>query len=240
MFRIFFLTLISSTIFAQNNATIKGEILTKMIINDTIHFSSGIYNKAYYEDNDLSSIVKNNNFILKSNLTYPHMYVLNLDSEKNNILFRGGQYFIDNDTKNMQLDSLYRIKLLDGASNLEYKNKFLPYILKNIKDNFYAFRFNNGEIFDNRLFNYVKNNPDSYVALWFLIDRLTSVGYNEIYEKILNQFSLPLKSSKLWKTVNTELLTKKENYKTDPNFDLKSVDLKNENLKLQNYILIDF
>lgn len=234
MFRIFFLTFISicPTIFSQNTVVIKGKILSKMIVNDTIHFSSGIYSKAYYEDDNLSSKVEKNNFIIKSNLTYPHMFVLSLNSEKNKILFRGGEYFFDNYTKNIQLDSLYKIKLLDGPTNIEYKNKFIPFILKNREDNFYAFRFNNGAIFDDRLLNYVKNNPKSYVALWFLIDRISIEGHNEIYEKILNQFSPYIKNGKLWKTAKTEFVNSKiKKNKTFSDFDIKNIDIKKNDIE---------
>ncbi|KAF2329093.1 hypothetical protein [Flavobacterium daemonense] len=236
MFRIFFsvLIFIYSTTFSQNNSTIEGKILSKIIIDDTIHFSAGIYHRGYYENYDLSSELKKNNFILKSDFTYPHMYVLNLNSEKNKILFRAGVYFIDSYTKNIQLDSLYGVKLLDGPTNLEYKNKFLPYILKGIKSNFYIFRSKEGDKFDNRLFNYTKNNPSSYVALWFLIDRISSEGYKEVYEKILSQFSFDVRNGQLWKTANAEFLDLRNKSKAYLDFDPKSIDLKSTDFKLQN------
>jgi peroxiredoxin len=235
--------LFSGFVFPQNSTTIQGNISGKKIAKDTINFSSGILNKKYYDIDILSSEIKNNNFLIKTDISYPHMFVISLNSEKNNILFREGVCFIDKSTKTIKLDSVYKIKNIDGLSNLEFKNKFIPYILKNKKENLFIFCFNNRKLFDTRLLNYVIKNPDSYVALWFLIERVNTERNVEQYEKILNSFSVKMKKEKLWKVLHDEFkLIKIHDNEKFPEFELKNIDLKKEKIELQNsrFLLIDF
>jgi thiol-disulfide isomerase/thioredoxin len=232
--------------FSQNIINVNGRApLDKNFEKDTIFFGTGRLSNKYYEDTVLNSEINNNAFNIKGNFSYPQMYSSGWKSEKNKILFRSGKYFIDQSTTLIMVtDSLTKNAFVIGKTGQEYMYKFTPYILsKSSNDDLEMFCFNNEDEFDLKLYNYVIENPDSYVALWFLIERFNSVGYSNLFEKTLDQFSNKMKSEKLWNILNNEnvgILIRKD--KKFPELLLQNVDLKPEVLKIKNskFTLIDF
>ncbi|KAF2329090.1 TlpA family protein disulfide reductase [Flavobacterium daemonense] len=240
-----FISLLTILIYSNNilsqNKVIDGETVNQKK-SDTISFVNGIMNKKYYEHAIITSEVIDNRFKIDVFLSYPQMYFLSWKSEKNNVLFYGDPFFIDSSTK--KIFARETNCEVDGDSFLEFKNEFLPFILKesnlaNIND----YLFENGNKFDSRLASYVSNKNDSYVALWFLVKRFNENGYSSLYEEILNSFSKKIKSGKLWMILNQEFknITIKENKKF-PDLHLKNTDLKEDVLKIPNaeFTLIDF
>lgn len=231
-----------SLIYSQAIVTVHGNMLTKEIINDSITLAGGLLSgEKYYQNKVLKTKIINNEFYLDFNSSYPQMYVLALDSEKDTGRVRIDCFFIDNTTTKITFNPNYIIKKSNGVTNNEFLEKFIPYVFKEKKEifNFYSF----DENLDEKLSNYINENPDSYVALWFLIGRFNLEGYNELYEKSLQSFSEKMKNEKLWKTLNKEFadLSIKVNHKF-PKITLKNIDLAPELLQIPEaeYTLIDF
>lgn len=231
-------------VISQNVIEIKGTINEKNRDKDSIYLISGNLNKLYFEKYIYSSEIKDNSFLLKGTFSYPQMFRVSLRSEKDRVAFRSGFYFIDETTKEISLDSVKKNCEVIGVSGFEYKNKFLPYFIeKNQQKSLEAYCYNGGEEFDAKLLSYVIKNPNSFVALWVLIERFNLNGYLDIYKNTLNYFSSRLKTEKLWKILNNEIkqisIRKNENF---PKLYLKNVNLKGESLILpkNKFIFIDF
>jgi thiol-disulfide isomerase/thioredoxin len=229
-------------VYSQSAITMRGNISAKGNPSDTINFNCGLVNKYYYETNTLSAEIINNEFSVNFNLSYPHMYALILNSEKRKGVSINDFTFLDNTTTEIKFDSNSKLETSNGISNTEYLKIFTPYMLKGKKENLNFYLFNNHEL-DTNLLGYIKKYSDSYVALWYLIQKLSISGYSELYEKSLNSFSKKIKSEKLWKTALLEFsnVKIKENNKF-PELDLKNVDLNQEKLILPKaeYTLIDY
>lgn len=220
-----------------------GKILTtESIKNDSVAFIPGLFfNDNYYEDKNLKAKITNNKFNLDFSSHYPQMYVLALDSEKNSGRFRLDCCFIDSTTTEITFNSNYIIKKSNGVTNKEFIEKFIPYVFKEKKESFNFYNFD--ENLDKKLYSYINENPDSYVALWFLIGRFNLEGYNELYEKSLYSFSKKMKNTKLWKILDREFsdIEIKVNHKF-PEIVLKNIDLVPELVQIPEteYTLIDF
>lgn len=226
----------------QAEITIRGNILTSANINDTITFIPIIFgSKKLAENKSLEARIINDKFYLNFNSYYPQMYTVSLNGEKNIGRIRIDCCFIDNSTTEMSFDSNYRIKKSNGLTNKEFLEKFIPYMFKEGEESYHFYNFD--ENLDEKLFSYIKGNPDSYVALWFLVGRFNLGGYTELYEKSLNSFSKKMKNEKLWKIFNKEFsdISIKANHKF-PEIALKNIDLKSELLEIPEaeYTLIDF
>lgn len=236
------MTLSYGLVYSQSVITMRGKISAKGNPSDTINFNSGFVNKSYYETNTLSAEVISNKFSVNFNLSYPHMYALILNSEKKKGVSINDFAFLDNTTTEIKFDSNSKLETSNGISNTEYLKIFTPYMLKDKKENLNFYFFNNHEL-DTNLLGYIEKYPNSYVALWYLIQKLSVSGYTELYEKSLNSFSKMIKSKKLWKTASIEFnnIKIKENHKF-PELDLINVDLNQEKLILPNaeYTLIDY
>lgn len=232
---------------AQLNKNIIGEISKYKINNDTIIFSNGLINEKFYNVNDVLSVIINGKFSVKFLNTYPHLFNVSFKSERDSVLYRAGNYFLDNSTNFIKINNLDYNSNIEGKTSTEYENNFIPYFLsKNIEyseENFMSLWFEKKEYFDQKLLSYVRDNPDSYVALWFLIKRVDSEGYAKLYEDILFLFSKKLKQEKLWRILYNDIknIRIRENKKF-PNLTLKDKNLNTVSLKLPEakYTLVDY
>jgi len=238
---------------AQNNDSIqkfiKGEVPNTIKNEDTIFFTNIFYiDNKYFSTNNIASIINNNKFEIKVNLNYPHMFKMSFKSERNKFLFRDGDYYIDQFTSFIKIDSTGECDIVFGKTHKEYKNKFIPFFLTDstydCKSNSLAkFRSQYGDDFDTKLLEYTSNNPDSFVALWNLIERFSLNGYSKIYEEIFYTFSNKMKSERLWKILSVDFksIKIKEN-ELFPELNLKNTNLNSKKLKLTSakYTLIDF
>nr|WP_294788304.1 TlpA disulfide reductase family protein [uncultured Flavobacterium sp.] len=234
--------LICSSIYAQESKLLHGKVVAKEKINDSIAFIPGLFfNEKSYNIEVLKAKITQNEFYLKFSPDYPQMYVVALDSDRETGKIRLDCFFVDNATTEISFDSDLRIKKSDGVTNKEFLNRFIPYVFKDKKANFHFYNFD--QSLDERLYNYIKQYPDSYVALWFLIGRFNSEGYTELYEKSLQSFSQKIKNEILWKKIIEEFsnITIKRNFKF-PEIALKNTELKPETLEIPEaeYTLIDF
>lgn len=97
---------------------------------------------------------------------------------------------------------------------------------------------------DSTLLDYVKENPNSFVALWKLIEKFERNGYNPIYEEIFKHLSSEVKTKRTAKTL--QLAIKQASIfqigKKFPVPKIKNVDNSKKEFSLPKakYILVDF
>ena len=234
--------------YGNNPKKINGNISYDREKNDSIYFSNFFaIDQSYFEQPILSSGIEDGTFELDNALSYPHMYVVSYKSERDIYPQRDGTYFIDPSTTSIKVDSIGDHSKVDGATHQEYKSRFIPFFNKKGFKCEYSLldcRFmGKGRLFDTILLKYVKNYPESYVALWFLVERIEMEGYYEDYEKALQLFSSKMKNQKLWKqayrSLNSITIKKDGEF---PKLYLKTVDLYPVTTVLPKakYTLIDF
>jgi len=228
---------------------INGAIFFDVSNSDSIIFSSGLIDSVFYEKEVLSSWVRDSSFIINTSISYPHLYYLSFKNERDSIPFRGGEYFIDSTTDHIEIFSNGECSLVNGKSHKEFKNKFIPFFYKNgdyncASNSFQWYRFLNEDKFDKKLLAYIDENPDSYVALWFLIERFSIKGHSELYDDILSSFSDSIKDRKLWKHLSNKLRSVRiKKNKLFPTLYLKNLNLETEKVLISpkaKYTLIDY
>jgi peroxiredoxin len=202
---------------------------------DSILFHNGIIGDDYYAIISKSSKVENGRFTLsKDDLYYPHLYFASFKSEEGEILFREEEYYLDSSTTSVNTGVNEDCKNIIGPTHLEYTEEFKPFIFGNKynckKDNLTFFKLQNGIEFDKKLHEYTIKNPDSYVALWNLIERFNSNGYLKKYEEILISFSNEIKSGTLWKILAKKINSTK--IRIDEKF--PPISFQNEKLEFEN------
>ena len=177
------------------------------------------------------------------------MYFLKLKSELD-IPFRGGYYFLDKTVENIIVNPDGECSIVDSNIQSEFINQFIPFVFSNynkydcINNSFNLFKYKNSTEYENKLFDYIKSNPNSYVGLWFLIESFSAKGYKKKYENILPFFSDKIKSEYLFPILQEKI--NNVEIKLDSKF--PSLDFKNSyfnNGKLifdskYKYTLIDF
>jgi hypothetical protein len=243
------LNVASAQINLKSEINIQGEIIEKTMANDSIYFNSGVINSKYFEKPLFSAKIVDNKFSVKNELLYPQMFRIVFLSDKNKRIWRFGRYFIEPSTKFMKINYLSEeCNSVDGQTENEYLNKFIPFFFINkvydCKSNdMLNFDQSIALKFDTILFNYVVKNPNSYVALWSLIERYSLFGQTEIRQKTLEHFSKELKNGKIWNLLSDDIRNSKiKENKKFPIIDLKTYDLKKTKLDLPKakFILIDY
>lgn len=238
---IFLIILCNGLGYSQSLITMHGKTSSEKNPDDTINFISAKVNEHYFDVSKITAEIINNKFVVNFNLPYPHMYTVILNSERKKGAIINDFTFLDNTTTEIKFNSNSKLETSNGISNIEYLKIFIPYMLKDRKGNLYSYLYNNHEL-DANLLDYIKKYPDSYVALWYLIEKFTVTGYTELYEESLNSFSKKMKGEKLWKILNNDF--QKMSIRTNVKFPellLQSVDLKPEVLTIPNkkYTLIE-
>lgn len=232
------------------NRQIIGQVVGKPIITDTILFTYGSINKKYYNQHFSNyASLKSNRYVAQNNLTYPIMFRIAFASEKGIRVWRNGDYFIDGSTNRIKTDNKYdNCNEVNGITANEYQLKFIPFLTKGnnydcksdyLSDLFY----NSNHQVDSLILNYTKIYPDSYVALWKLIERFSMYGQSLIRQQALRSFSAKIKQGSLWTTLNKDFKeTKIKEGEVFPDVALKTTDLKPTKLMLPKakYILLDF
>ena len=233
---------ISLIIFFINSSYASCTKLNLIFNKDTISFSRGFLGSKFYEIENVQKIINNQYTTFDTDLSYPHMFFASLSSEKE-ILFRNDFFFIDDKTNTIRIDTLKQIQIKNSKAQDEFETFFKPYMIIDQNISFDELMYNHKETFDSKLFEYIKSNKNSFVALWFVTLRFHEEGHKHMYESMLSKFSNKIKLSKLWQLVNTDLskIQIKENY-TFPQFELLNTNLNNEkiNLPLSKYTYIDF
>lgn len=231
---------------SANNTFIKGELLFNKL-SDTLIFSTGsTIDSKFYNEPRIEASVINSKFSMVMQAPYPQLYTLSFQSEKDSIASWGGDYFIDSSTTSIAIDYVAGCSKLSGNTNLEYKTKFLPFMIEGeytCRLSFIEFLRMENIKFDSKLLEYTKKNPDSYVALWTLIHIVSNDGYSVLFETILNSFSNKMKESRLWNLLKEDLDSVRIRIgKVFPALNLKNEQLSDVELELpkSKYTLIDY
>lgn len=113
----------------ENSVMISGQIST--LKKGTVLLSNGFISKSFFEAPEIALNIIDNKFRKKiKKLPYPHRYLLSVSSEKNNILYRKGDIFIDDGSNNIQVDLESQTENVNGETYQEYKNRFLPFFIQ--------------------------------------------------------------------------------------------------------------
>jgi len=234
--------------YGSKTLSINGNISYERENNDSIYYSNFFaIDQSYFERPILSAGIEDRTFKLETSLSFPHMYVMSYRSERNIYPQRDGIYFIDPSTTTITVDSVGDHSKVDGAAHQEYKNRFVPFFIGEglkCEHSLLDCRFmGKGGMFDTILSKYARKYPESYVALWFLIERMEMEGYHEQYEKALRFFSSKMQKEKLWQMAHESLnsIAIRKN-RTFPELELKSVNLEQVTMVLPKakYTLVDF
>ena len=232
----------------RSELVLKGKVIETSKSKDSIFFSSANIDTKYYDQALLRGLVEDGEFRIKGVFPYPQMYFVNFKSEKNKIPVRGGTFFLDRGSHDIVVDSLSagECSYLFGPTFREYKDKFIPFFMEGYNcgtSSFAYFIYQNPEEFDEGLGDYVGENPDSFVALWFLIKRFSDTGYKPIFETILESFSNRMKEERIWKEISKDL----EHVRIKKGKFFPAINLKNEKLEevkfelpKAEYILVDY
>lgn len=229
----------------QQKNEISGKILETTKYGDSIFFFSEFDMKDCCPIKELSSSIQNNAFLIKEKPKYPQMFRMRLKSEKDIIPYRNGYYFLDSSSTTIIIEGGKSNSKVIGQSGNEFNNIFIPFFTaQGISEaKFEYFLMREKEKIDPILLSYVEQNPNSYVALWFLICRFNYQGYSDVRNRILESFSTSLKESKLWLSIHKEFnaITIKNNI-LFPEWALKNMQLKSKLLKVpkNKFVLIDF
>src|SRR2546428_9279027 len=221
----------------RNSKIIKGEVIGNITSDDSIFFIKSFINKKYFEESTLSSKLENTKFYIQPHLSYPHKFRAVFKSEKNR-LWRFEEYFIDSSTDSITINiPLEGCSKINGKTADEYFNRYIPFFTKGKYDcrsrDMLNLLVDKGSTYDSILYKYVQLYPNSYVALWNLIERFTQLGQSEIRERILKEFSIKIKNERIWEILNDDfknaLLKENEQF---PDLTLKTLGLKEQKLHI--------
>lgn len=184
---------------------------------------------------------KNGNFSFEGSLNIPTLFLIATDT------YVSSDFFLENNTQQKinysedEPSKKIKLTITGSTSNEEYikiKEKFKESF---VKDSLGTKKVNSG-IEDYIIFDYIKKNPDSYVALWLLIKKFSDNKPNIYQNEALSYFSNSIKSSDLYKNFTNKIVEVRFNQNDIKNgFTLKNQNLENEEIILSNkYILIDF
>jgi peroxiredoxin len=99
---------------------------------------------------------------------------------------------------------------------------------------------------DSLIINFLRENPNSYVPLWLLVDNFSKkFKYNKLYDESINLFSNEIKQTLLFKQFKSSLTESKSFTFVNKEFELKNLNLENVNFRLddlenKDVILLDF
>ena len=196
-----------------------------------------IEDDSYYPKSLSSHEARLNNgrFVFTDSIPYPYAFLIGLNVGTQ-LVYLSDIFFIDpcGQTIYCNKDSLREVPKLANKSMEELNKKYL------------SMRKGDNEVDGNvHLLNYVKVNPDSYVAMWELINKLSG-GYAPIFDSIYNKFSSAIKATPTCKMLEEKLRNEGTVAvgKLFPNLLLRNLNKIEESLPLAygpyKYTLIDF
>ncbi len=190
-----------------------GKIVKKVSDGDSIFFVTGTIDEKYFAEPILSAEIRNQEFEMPLQLSYPQMYRTVFKSDPPGMLFGGGFYFFDNGSRTAVLDTSFECSRITGSFvNKEYYDRFLPYFYDKMDSPDCSraplrqlIYYDKKPVFDTLLLDYVSHYPDSYVALWFLIERIRVGEYSKVRDQIFKLFSSEIKNSNPWRILDEDL-----------------------------------
>ncbi len=251
---------ISINIFGQNSSKsfeIKGVVKPSVTKADSIYLEPAFIDTSFYENKSFISKIENNNFTFTGKISYPIGLFLSFQNSNGGYAMTQ-MILVDKGNHTLSIDEFIPNKyynLSNSEINTELNKKFLPQYYKILQDEELAVEdknivqekdykkirreFNEKKI--QYLLDYTKKYPNSYISLWFAIERYSVIGYNDKFLDIYNYLSPKIK-----KTSTAKVFIKKLNEK---NFEDKitKISLKDYNDVKKNgynldtkYTLVDF
>jgi thiol-disulfide isomerase/thioredoxin len=236
LFKILFLTIVSNFYFAQNNFELN--IKAMNYVNDSLWFGipqakiglENLYQFKLEKNKNVENLSEKMNIpysfynllikdenILKGQIDYPQPVAFMYMDKKQRTNFATNIFFIEKGNYNIVLPKISNgIEInIKSPSNLEYIN------LKNILRPLYIKSQNQNKQDSLSDFNkkqeiiatYIQKKPNSYVALWEIINDYTFYNYNAKYLENLSFFSSEVKNSLLFKNFENKLINEKNTQK---------------------------
>lgn len=226
---LFLVLLIPTQFFAQSK--FKLEIEAPSYLNDSLLFAPPVirygfeelYNFKLDTNNNINSFgekfgIKSSIFkikikernIIEGQFEYPQPVSFQYFDLKTHQVYLSSTFFLDTGYYKIRLPSMfdyYEINMNSPLNN-EYSN------FKKLFSNLYLKRLNAKYGFDSlidltekekRIGSYIKVHPNSYVALWEIVNDYTHYNYNSIYLNNLQLFSNAIKENKLFKKFESKL-----------------------------------
>jgi len=228
---------------------ISGKVDGKSAVADTIYFGFGNIDQKYFDTSIAPAPLKANLYTANNNVPYPQMYRILFASDRNILAYRKGCYFIDASTTNITTNyASDNCSEVNGPTADEYKNKFIPFMTAGT-----SYDCASGDLSDlfddpakkadSLLLRYVTRYPNSYVALWKLIERFSMWGQSALRQQTVGAFSNKIKAGKPWTLLNQDFINSKiKEGGAFPNLNLKDLNLAATNFVVPKakYTLIDF
>ena len=182
------------------------------------------------QKNNLETKIVNGKFHFSDSILYPCAFRL-LGNVGPNRRYVSDIFFVDSGVQKItcHIDSSRETPEIDNASMREFKGVYQEYNLRVEKafSDYYNKKDSLNHIYNNKLpldistslsakyntlmdarrrnlFSYVKDHPDSFVALWELIGWF-GYGYEPIYDSIYNEFSTAIKNTYTGKALAIKL-----------------------------------
>lgn len=158
---------------------------------------------SYYQKSDLEIRIQDGKFQIENTFDYPQLYYSMLASDKGKIVLRHKIFFLDGSTKSIRINYAdWEQSIVDGKTAEEYETSFKPKALKSLdlsdEEAFTSLLYQNFNKVDSFLYDYTKENPQSFIPLWLLAQRFHLLGYSELGKNTLYLFNERIKKSPIW------------------------------------------
>jgi len=256
------LILISNGLFSQNNFEIN--LTADSYINDSLIFGAPITrngfgdlytfttetNKntsAFPSDHSLYNLKIQQENLIKGFIEYPQPVAFTYLNRKNKSFSVSKIFFLEKGKHKIELPAFNSQTELniDSPTNRDFKNleKVLSSVYIKSAD---PKKMDSLTSFDEKqklLVQYIKKNPDSYAALWEIVNDYTLYNYHPIYLEHMKLFSTKFKSRKLYKNLENKFSTEQKTLTGnkipdiyfDKNNKLTAEDFKNHPLTFIDY-----
>ena len=219
----FFLLALLSSNFLYAQEKFKIELSWPSHLNDNIFFSPPIIRRGFedfyniklntnenifdfgkrygFKQSAFQIIIKEKNF-LEGQFDYPQPVSFQYFNSKTKQIYLSSTFFLDSGYYKILLPSMfdaYEIRVNSPINNeySNFKKLFSDLYIKKPDNNFDSLTSLTKK--QERIGSYIKNNPNSYVAFWEIVDDYTHHGYDATYLNNLYSFSTEFKKSEVYK-----------------------------------------
>lgn len=244
-----FISLYPVVVLSQTNKPFKIIGSSDFYNNKEVTFAPALFFDTVYLDNNIkirTITIRNNKFGINGNLKYPTPFSFNALIKEENRPVASDWLFIEEGNINITLndfekDSGFGNKL-NSKSNNEYQKLKGLYKHLESENDLRRIEPKNIEAKDKILQSYIKNYPNSYVAMWILILDYKNFGYSKLIDSISTLFSKNIKTTKAFKAFITDLKADRELTLSNkfPFYKFSFGKQLSKNVQSSHYTLIDF
>lgn len=201
---LFFLIFVNIKLFSQTNL-----FFIKVTDNQNL-FDSLFIAEAYFVNEYKNAILhqtdalrEKNSFYFKGSIEYPTGF--RIWGQKGNYKFNE-LIFVDSGYQSFDISLINdKINFKGGTStitNIQQEHK-------NLQEYLGVSNFEDNNVYS-RLKEYVKQNPQSYIALYLMIDKVFFNGFNEFWRVVSTDFDDQIKATKAYKYFSSQYLVGKK------------------------------